>query len=96
MIRPPVEPMLAKLAEDLPGGDGFLYEPKRDGFRCLWTQRLDPATKQPVGNAVLLERFHHAALSLRDIPRGLLDFAIAPDKIVLGIGKKTGNIWLAR
>ncbi|TMA20585.1 MAG: ATP-dependent DNA ligase [Deltaproteobacteria bacterium] len=35
MIRPPVEPMLAKLAEDLPGGDGFLYEPKWDGFRCL-------------------------------------------------------------
>jgi len=27
--------MLAKLAEDLPAGDGFLYEPKWDGFRCL-------------------------------------------------------------
>jgi ATP-dependent DNA ligase len=35
MIRPPVEPMLAKLAEELPRGDGFLYEPKWDGFRCL-------------------------------------------------------------
>jgi ATP-dependent DNA ligase len=35
MIRPPVEPMLAKLAEDLPAGEDFLYEPKWDGFRCL-------------------------------------------------------------
>jgi ATP-dependent DNA ligase len=35
MIRPPVEPMLAKLAEDLPAGDDFLYEPKWDGFRGL-------------------------------------------------------------
>src|SRR3954447_6324424 len=35
MIRPPVEPMLAKLSEDLPAGDDFLYEPKWDGFRCL-------------------------------------------------------------
>jgi ATP-dependent DNA ligase len=34
-IEPPVEPMLAKLATDLPGGDGFLYEPKWDGFRAI-------------------------------------------------------------
>src|SRR5256885_16973189 len=35
MTPPPVEPMLAKLAEALPAGDDFLYEPKWDGFRCL-------------------------------------------------------------
>jgi ATP-dependent DNA ligase len=34
-IAPPVEPMLAKLAEDLPEGDGWLFEPKWDGFRAL-------------------------------------------------------------
>src|SRR5205809_2913759 len=33
-IEPPVEPMLAKLAEELPVGP-FLYEPKWDGFRAL-------------------------------------------------------------
>lgn len=33
-VPPPVEPMLAKLARDLPEGD-LLYEPKWDGFRCL-------------------------------------------------------------
>src|SRR5258707_3010419 len=27
--------MLAKLAEQLPAGDGFLYEPKWDGFRAI-------------------------------------------------------------
>ena len=35
VITPPVEPMLAKLAEALPVGDGFLFEPKWDGFRAL-------------------------------------------------------------
>jgi ATP-dependent DNA ligase len=30
-----VQPMLAKSAEDLPAGDGWLYEPKWDGFRCI-------------------------------------------------------------
>ena len=34
-IAPPVEPMLAKLAETLPDGGGFLYEPKWDGFRAI-------------------------------------------------------------
>jgi len=32
---PPIEPMLAKAADALPGGDGWLYEPKWDGFRAL-------------------------------------------------------------
>ena len=34
-IEPPIEPMLAKLAEVLPDGRGFLYEPKWDGFRAI-------------------------------------------------------------
>jgi ATP-dependent DNA ligase len=34
-IDPPVEPMLAKLAEAVPEGEGWLYEPKWDGFRAL-------------------------------------------------------------
>src|SRR4051812_16961457 len=34
-IEPPVEPMLAKLATELPAGDTFLYEPKWDGFRAI-------------------------------------------------------------
>jgi len=32
---PPVRPMLAKLARTLPEGEGFAYEPKWDGFRCV-------------------------------------------------------------
>ena len=33
-VRPPVAPMLAKLARELPSGD-YIYEPKWDGFRCI-------------------------------------------------------------
>jgi ATP-dependent DNA ligase len=32
---PPLEPMLAKASDDLPEGDGWLYEPKWDGFRAI-------------------------------------------------------------
>jgi ATP-dependent DNA ligase len=34
-IAPPVEPMLAALADALPAAGDFLYEPKWDGFRAL-------------------------------------------------------------
>src|SRR4026208_2208056 len=33
-VKPPIEPMLAKLAEELPAGE-YLYEPKWDGFRAI-------------------------------------------------------------
>jgi ATP-dependent DNA ligase len=35
MPVPPVEPMLAKIAEEIPAGEGFLFEPKWDGFRAI-------------------------------------------------------------
>jgi ATP-dependent DNA ligase len=34
-VAPPIEPMLARLADSLPAGDGWLYEPKWDGFRAI-------------------------------------------------------------
>ena len=34
VLDPTLEPMLARLARELPA-DGYLYEPKWDGFRCL-------------------------------------------------------------
>jgi len=34
-FQPPIEPMLAKLTDSIPSGDGWLYEPKWDGFRAL-------------------------------------------------------------
>ena len=35
MLLPPIEPMLAKVAEQLPDGSSYLYEPKWDGFRAI-------------------------------------------------------------
>ncbi|MEW5850454.1 MAG: ATP-dependent DNA ligase [Myxococcota bacterium] len=34
-LVPPVEPMLSKATDDLPDGDGWIFEPKWDGFRCM-------------------------------------------------------------
>ena len=34
-IDPPIEPMLAKLSEEIPTSGDFLFEPKWDGFRAI-------------------------------------------------------------
>src|SRR6478752_2849220 len=34
-VAPPVLPMLAKRVAALPDGEGWIYEPKWDGFRAL-------------------------------------------------------------
>ena len=34
-VEPPIEPMLAKIAESLPSSGDWLYEPKWDGFRAI-------------------------------------------------------------
>ncbi|TFY99099.1 ATP-dependent DNA ligase [Ramlibacter humi] len=35
LFTAPLAPMLAKIAESLPEGEGFLFEPKWDGFRAI-------------------------------------------------------------
>ncbi len=34
-LQPPIKPMLAKLARKIPEGEGWQFEPKWDGFRCI-------------------------------------------------------------
>jgi ATP-dependent DNA ligase len=35
LLKPSVPPMEARLVEEIPAGEGWQYEPKWDGFRCL-------------------------------------------------------------
>ncbi|HTD83944.1 MAG TPA: hypothetical protein VK648_09155, partial [Gemmatimonadaceae bacterium] len=35
-VNPPVLPMLAKRVSELPPGEGWIFEPKWDGFRALF------------------------------------------------------------
>src|SRR5437899_6184602 len=34
-VSPPIEPMLAKIADEVPHDGDFLFEPKWDGFRAI-------------------------------------------------------------
>src|SRR5688572_22513054 len=41
VLKPPIEPMLAKIAEAIPTADGYLFEPKWDGFRAIVFRSAD-------------------------------------------------------
>ena len=55
-IAPPVSPMLAKLQDRIPIGEGWLYEPKWDGFRAI-VFRGEERTHIGSRNALPLERY---------------------------------------
>ena len=81
-FQPPVEPMLAKAANDLPLDDGWLFEPKWDGFRALVFRDGDVVYTQSRDLKPLDRYFPELAEPLR---------ASLPDRCVLD-----GEIVIAR
>ena len=63
---PPVAPMLARLSRELPV-DGFLYEPKWDGFRCLAFRSRDVDLRSRHGRP-LARYFPEIVAALRSLP----------------------------
>src|SRR3954471_11202272 len=56
-VRPPFDPMLAKLTRELPPGGKVLYEPKWDGFRCIVFRDGDELDLQSRNQKPLLRYF---------------------------------------
>jgi ATP-dependent DNA ligase len=74
-FQPPLAPMLAKLTEDLPDGDGWLFEPKWDGFRALVFRADDDVVLQSRDLRPLSRYFPELEEPLRQSlpPRCVLD-----------------------
>jgi Tol biopolymer transport system component len=75
--------------------DGTLmyFTSLRDGFHCLWAQRLRPDTKQPTGPPFSVEHFHNPRLSMTNTGVQALGVEIARDQIFINLGELSGNIW---
>jgi len=67
-----------------------------DGFRCIWTQRLDPETKRMVGEPEEVYHSHSARRSLANAGAPAhIGLSVAPGKAVFTLGDLAGNIWMA-
>jgi len=75
-IAPPVEPMLAKLADEPPHAPRFLYEPKWDGFRAIVFHGADDELFIQSRDLRPLDRYFpelHEALCARLPPHCVVD-----------------------
>src|SRR2546426_482654 len=78
-ITPPYPPMEAKLVEAIPGGQGWLFEPKWDGFRCLAFRDGETVVLQSKAGQPLTRYFPEVAAAVRKLAphRFVLDGEIA-------------------
>lgn len=67
-IRPPYPPMEAKSVAELPRGEGWQYEPKWDGFRCLAFRDAGQVLLQSKAGQPLGRYFPELVEALRRLP----------------------------
>ncbi len=69
---------------------------ERDGFRCVWARRMNPDSKQPLGEAFPVRHFHSERLSLRHVgSRGYITGLSAGEgSLIFSIGDLRANIWI--
>ena len=79
-----------------PSGRLLYFVSQRDGFRCIWAQRLDASSKRPLGPPFAVAHFHGGRVSMMNVRLAILGFAVARDQLVFNLGEVTGNIWSAR
>jgi Tol biopolymer transport system component len=66
----------------------------RDGSPCLWAQRLDRASKQPIGALLGIQHFHNRGLTWKNLYLGAPAITVARGRIAFNLGEHTGNIWM--
>jgi eukaryotic-like serine/threonine-protein kinase len=74
-------------------GNVLYFLSERDGYSCIWYQRLDPVTKRPVGDAVALHHEHRARF-WTNRPRGWESISVSRDRLIFGLIEMTSNIWI--
>jgi ATP-dependent DNA ligase len=67
-LKPPFPPMETKSVDEIPAGDGWQYEPKWDGFRCLAFRRHNEIYLQSKSGQPLARYFPDVAEVLLQLP----------------------------
>jgi Tol biopolymer transport system component len=77
------------------GGNVLYFVSTRDGFSCIWGQRLDPINKTPNGGPFAVYHSHSSTQSLANVTRFDQDLSVARNRIAFVLGEQAGNIWMA-
>ena len=93
-IHPPFPPMEARNGATLPEGDGWLYEPKWDGFRGLAFRKNDEVLIQSKAGQPLGRYFPELVEALRAVPQK--QFVLDGEIVILSEGHLDFNALLQR
>jgi Tol biopolymer transport system component len=77
-----------------PDGNWLYFVSDRDGYHCLWRQRLAPQTGQPLGQAQEVFHMHGARRSMSSLPPAYREISVARDQVVFPMNERVGNIWM--
>jgi eukaryotic-like serine/threonine-protein kinase len=78
-----------------PDGRRVYFLSDRDGFRCIWAQNLDAASKRPVGDPFAVHHSHYARFSLLNfVGSGSISLTATQDRLFFAEPEITGNIWM--
>lgn len=76
-----------------PDGNLLYFSSERDGYTCLWAQRLDQSTKHPRGPLFAVRHFHAPSQTMA-APSFWYAPALAQDKIIVSLEERAGGIWM--
>lgn len=82
--------VLPELAEWSPDGTLVYGVSDQDGFNCIWAQRVDRATKRPVGSPLPIFHAHGARLTVFTAR-----ISFGRERLVFSLADRTGNVWMA-
>jgi Tol biopolymer transport system component len=71
-----------------PDDDTLYFTSARDGYTCLWAQRLDPRSHRAKGEAFAVQHFHGRASYRQN------GWWAAGGRIAVVLNERTGNIWM--
>ena len=69
LLKPPIPPMEARSVGEIPTGDGWQYEPKWDGFRCIAFRNRDKIYLQSKAGQPLARYFPDVVANLAKLPQ---------------------------
>jgi serine/threonine protein kinase/Tol biopolymer transport system component len=78
-----------------PDGNLLYFLSNRDGFCCIWAQRLEPASKRPLGPAFAVYHSHDRRRSIKNVSFEYIGLSLSRDQLVFPMCELEGNIWMA-
>jgi len=75
-------------------GNTVFFTSTRDGYLCIWAQKLDPLTKRPMGAPIGYEHFHNS--TGWDARLVSSDLSVGRDKILINMPQERSDVWVTQ